>query len=191
MVPRDIGWHEQYCANIPKIVIRPKHPHHHTLQSEESTLRARTEKSLPCFNITCRRVAKRPSRHSLECKFYVHRSIYLVLCSSTYQVLCMLGIPALRGAMHARARCTSGLQGGITAGHSYCKSTVWARRKVRRRSMPNTISLSLSLPFRLAPEAAPVAGFRTSRMPPLAKMLEVSIMIGLPATVKLTSTIRR
>ena len=89
----------------------------HTLQSGESTLRARTEKSLPCFNITCRRVAKRPSRHSLECKFYVHRSIYLVLCSSRYQVLCMLGIPALRGSN----ACASSMHVRV-AGRDYCRS---------------------------------------------------------------------
>src|ERR1700694_883210 len=72
-------------------------------------------------------------------------------------------------------------------GHSYCKSTVWARRKVRRRSIPKTMSLS----FLLAPETARVDGFRASRMPPLAKMLEVSIMTGLPPMFKLTNTIRR
>jgi hypothetical protein len=94
-----------------------KHAHHHTLQSEESTLRARTEKSRPCFNITCRRVAKRPSPHSLECKFYVHRSIYLVLCSSTYQVLCMLGTPALRGSN----ACASSTHDRV-AGRDYCRS---------------------------------------------------------------------
>src|ERR1700730_2868643 len=87
--------------------------------------------------------------------------------------------------MQARGQCRAEV-----AGQAYCKSTVWARRKLRRRSTPKTISLSFPS-FRLAPEAVPVDGFRSSREPPLAKMLEVSIMTGLPPTFKLTSTIRR
>ena len=87
----------------------------------------------------------------------------------------------------------------IIAGLGYCKSTACARRKLRRRSMPTTTSRSRSLSFfaaaeaalDVALEAAPGAGCRSSRQPPLAKMLEVSIATALPPTCKLTSTMRR
>src|ERR1700692_636949 len=104
----------------------------HSAIGRESTLRARTVKSLPYCNITCRRVASRPLRHTFECKFYVHRSIYLFLCSSTYRVLCSW---KFLFCAEARRRELDAGQGRVMAGHAYCKSTVWARREEERRSI--------------------------------------------------------
>src|ERR1700678_3447624 len=62
----------------------------------------------------------------------------------------------------------------------YLKSMSSARRKLRRRSTPSAMSLFFAASFTLL-EAWLVAAFRSSRGPPLAKMLEVSIATVRPS----------